>query len=87
MNSNEGVLISVADVEMGAAITTNIDLLSSAPVSFLLARNYITVDSARHASVQGHIQIPSCEDKVLFLKKTKKTIHTVQPSSYRMYRN
>ncbi len=43
MNSNKGVLISAADPEVGTAITANADLLPSAPVSFLLARNDITV--------------------------------------------
>lgn len=64
MNSNEGVLISVADLEVGAAITANMDLLPSAPASFLLARNDVTVGATGHASVQGHIQVPEDENKV-----------------------
>lgn len=64
MNSNKGVLISVADPEVGAAITANIDLLPSAPASILLARNDITVGATGHASAQGHIQVPEGENKV-----------------------
>lgn len=64
MNSNKGVLISAADPEVGTAITANADLLPSAPVSFLLARNDITVGATGHASAQGHIQVPEGEDKV-----------------------
>lgn len=64
MNSNEGVLISVTDLEVGAAVTADMDLLPSASVSFLLPRNDIAVGAPRHASVQGHIQVPEDEDKV-----------------------
>lgn len=64
MNSNEGVLISVADLEVGVAITSDMDLLTSAPASFFLARNDVAVGATGHASVQGHIQVPEGEDKV-----------------------
>lgn len=64
MNSNEGVLISVANLKVSAAITTHVDLLPSAPASFLLAGNDITVGATRHASVQRHIQVPEGDDKV-----------------------
>ena len=64
MNSNEGVLISVANLEVGAAITANMDLLPSASASFLLARDDVTVGTSGHASVQGHIQVPEGEEKV-----------------------
>lgn len=69
MDSNEGVLISVANPEVGTAITTNIDLLPSAPASFLLARNDITVGATGHASVQSHIQVPKGEGKVYIVLK------------------
>ena len=64
MDSDEGVLIHVADLEVGAAITAHIDLLPSAPVSFLLAGNDIAVGASGHASVQGHIQVPEGEGEV-----------------------
>lgn len=64
MDGNKGVLISVANSEMGTAIADNIDLLPSAPASFFLARNDITVGATRHASVKGHIQVPGGEKRV-----------------------
>lgn len=64
MNSNEGVLISVANFEVSMAITANVDLLPSAPVSFFLARNYVTVGTTGHAGVQGHVQVPDGEERV-----------------------
>lgn len=70
MNSNEGVLISVANPEVGTAITTYVDLLPSAPASFLLARNDVTVGATRHASVQGHIQVPEGEERVHIVVKS-----------------
>ena len=51
MNSNKGVLIYVADLKVGATTITNTDLLPSAPVSFLLARNDVTVGATGQASV------------------------------------
>lgn len=67
MNSNEGVLISVANLEVGTSITANVDLLPSAPASFLLARNDVTVGATGHASVQGHIQVPEGLDKAKYM--------------------
>lgn len=64
MNSNEGVLISVANPEVGAAVASNSDLLPSAPASLLLAGNDVTVGATRHAGVQGDIQVPEGEDRV-----------------------
>ena len=64
MNSNKGVLISVADLEVSASVTANMDLPSSAPASLLLAGNDVAVGATGHASVQGHIQVPKGEDKV-----------------------
>ena len=64
MDSDEGVLIAVADLEVGAAITANIDLLPGAPASFLLAGNDIAVGASGHASVEGHVQVPEGEGKV-----------------------
>lgn len=58
MNSYEGILISVTDLEVGAAIAPNSDLLPGAPASVLLTRNDITVGATRHASVQSDIQVP-----------------------------
>ena len=58
MDSDEGVLVSVADPEVGLAISAHMDLLPSASVSFLLARNDVTVGATGHAGVQGHIQVP-----------------------------
>lgn len=58
MNSNEGVLISVADAEVGTAIAANMDLLPGAPASFLLARDDVAISATWHASVQGHVQVP-----------------------------
>lgn len=58
MDSNEGVLLCVANYEVGKAIITYVYLLPSAPTLFLLARNDITVCATWHASVQGHIQVP-----------------------------
>lgn len=65
MNSNVGVLIPVADLEVGTAITSNIDLLPCAAASFLLARNDITVGATGHASVQGDIQAPEVKKKYM----------------------
>lgn len=62
MDSNQRILRSVADAEMGTAITANSDLLPGAPASFFLARDDITVGSPRHASVQGDIQVPAEEN-------------------------
>lgn len=59
MNSHKWILISVADAEVSAAVTTNIDLLPGAPASFLLAWDDVTVGATRHAGVQGHIQVPA----------------------------
>lgn len=64
MDSNVGVLISVADPEVGTAIAANVDLLPSAPASFLLAGDDVTVSAAGHAGVQGHIQIPKGEEEL-----------------------
>ena len=64
MNSNEGVLISVANFEVSTPITPDLDLLPSAPVSFFLARNDVTVGTTGHASVQGHIQVPDGKERV-----------------------
>lgn len=70
MNGNEGVLISVANLEVSTTITANMDLLPSAPVSFFLARNDITVGATGHASVQSHIQVPKGKDKVHIVLKS-----------------
>ena len=67
MNCNKGVLISVADLKVGTAITANTDLLPSAPASFLLARNDVTVGATGHASVQGHIQVPKGEEQIYII--------------------
>lgn len=58
MNSHEWILIPVADVEVGTAVTANGDLLPGAPASFLLAGDDVAVGAARHAGVQGDIQVP-----------------------------
>lgn len=65
MDSDEGVLIFATDREGGTAITTNTDLLPSASASFLLTRNDITVGATRQACVQGDIQVPESENKVV----------------------
>lgn len=62
MNSNEGVLVSVADPEVGTAITSDVDLLPGAPASIPLAGNDVAVGATGQASVQGHIQVPEGED-------------------------
>lgn len=43
MNSNKGVLVYVADLEVGMPIIANNNMLSSALVVVLLTRNNITV--------------------------------------------
>lgn len=58
MNSNEWILIHVANLEVGTAVTANSDLLPAAPASFLLAGDDVAVGATRHAGVQGHIQVP-----------------------------
>ena len=58
VDGNEGVLVSVTDLEVSAAVTSHVDLLPSASVSLLLAGNDVTVGSTGQAGVQGHIQIP-----------------------------
>lgn len=58
MNSDEWILVPVADTEVGAAVTANGDLLPTAPASFLLAGDDIAVGATGHAGVQGHIQVP-----------------------------
>lgn len=70
VDGNEGVLISVANPEVGTAVAANTDLLPGAPVSFFLAWNDVTVGSSRHAGVKGHIQVPGGEDEVHFILKT-----------------
>ena len=69
MNGNEGVLLTIADPEVCAAITANSDLLPSAPASILQAGNDITVGTTRQTGAQGYIQVPEGEEKE---KKTKK---------------
>lgn len=64
MDGNKGVLVSVANSEVGTAIADNMDLLPSAPASFFLAGNDIAVGATRHASVKGHIQVPGGEEMV-----------------------
>lgn len=65
MNGHVGVLISVADREVGASVTSNLDLLPGAPASFLLAGNDVAVGSTGHAGVQCRIQVPEGREKQL----------------------
>ena len=65
MDRHHGVLVGVADLEVGATIVPDVDGLPRAAPSVLLARNDITVGAARHASVQCHIQVPD------WLKRSK----------------
>lgn len=58
MDRHHGVLIGVADLEVGTTIVPDIDGLPRAAPSIPLARNDITVGAAGHASVQSHIQVP-----------------------------
>ena len=58
MDCHEGIFVSIADLEVGAAVAPDVDLLSGAPTSVLLAGDDVTVGAARHAGVQSHIQVP-----------------------------
>ena len=61
MDSNERILVSVADLEVGTAIAANLDLFAAAPPAVFVAGDDITVCAAGHAGVESDIQIPEIE--------------------------
>ena len=71
MNSNERILVSVADFEVGTPIAANLDLFAAAPPAIFVAGDDITVCAAGHAGVKSHIQIPEIEIRRLRLSLVK----------------
>ncbi len=72
MDSNEGVLVIVANPKVGTGITANLDRLSSTTVSFLLARDDVTVGATGQASGEGHVQVPESKDRLIIASKPPK---------------
>lgn len=58
VNGHKGVFVSVADLEVSASISADLDLFSCARAVLHLTGDDVAVSSSGHAGVQGHIQVP-----------------------------